>query len=573
MPRIQELDHGFRHRYLDYATLTAQLEAWSQAFPGIVHLQSIGTTPEERSIWLLTIGREPRRTRPAAWVDGNMHGTELAGSSVALAIAESVLRIHMEPERAGEDFPPPLVEALRAVHLYVAPRLSPDGAEAVLAHGGFIRSVPRASDPDRPGARWRRMDLDGDGRCRQLRVRDAAGDFVPSSVFPGLMLPRDPDDPPPYYRLYPEGEIEGYDGFSIPEPDPLSDTPDLNRNFPWDWRPEAEQTGAGAYPGSEPESEAVLRFAAAHPNLFAWLNLHTFGGVFIRPLGAAPDSRMDAGDRRLYRQLATWAQAYTGYPTVSGYTEFTYEPEQPLHGDLTDFAYHQRGCLAEVCELWDLFRRIDMPEQARFVDHYTAAARIDMENLARWDADHNDGRIFRDWQPLEHPQLGPVEVGGLDPVTGIWNPPPETLPAICEGVAAYWLRVAGLLPRLVVEEVVVSHLDERLLEVTVTIANHGYLATNGIPSSHGLPWNHGVTAELDPRDCHLAHPQQARRELGALDGWGDGQGSSSHMPWFQRSRGSNHRRQVTWLIRGEGTLELSVGNARLGWWQQTVVAR
>lgn len=573
MPRLQELDHGFRHDYLDHATLLAQLRAWADAFPALVRLHTLGETPEGRAIPLLVIGQDPDTTRPAAWVDGNMHGTELATSSVALAIAETFLRLHAEPESATPDLPPAIADALGGVHLYVAPRLSPDGAEAVLARGGFVRSAPRLTDDQRPGPRWQPRDMDGDGRCRYLRVRDPAGDFIAAAQFPGLMLPRAPDDPPPYYRLFPEGEIVDFDGDTIPDPDSLANTPDLNRNFPWDWRPEPEQTGAGAYPGSEAETAAVLRFVSAHPNLYAWLNLHTFGGVFIRPLGSEPDSRMDAGDRRLYRLLETWASAYTGYPTVSGYAEFTYEPEKPLHGDLTDFAYHQRGCLAEVCELWDLFRRIGMPEQRRFVDHYTAAGRVDMENLALWDAESNHGRIFGDWTPMEHPQLGAVEVGGQDPVVGVWNPPPEVLPGLCEDMSSYWLRVTALLPRLAIEEIVVTRLEEQLLEVSVTVANHGYLATNGIPSSHGLPWNHGVMAELDPRDCHLAHPQRARRELGHMLGWGDGEGSGSHMPWFQRSRGNGHRQRVTWLVRGEGTLELSVGNHRLGWLHRSVVAR
>src|SRR6478736_86250 len=93
-PSLVSLSRGFRRTYLDYATLTAQLSAWAEAFPSIAHLSSIGKTPEGREIWMLTIGAEPERARPAVWVDGNMHASELCGSSVALAIAEDVLTIH-----------------------------------------------------------------------------------------------------------------------------------------------------------------------------------------------------------------------------------------------------------------------------------------------------------------------------------------------------------------------------------------------------------------------------------------------------------------------------------------------
>ena len=41
---------------------------------------------------LVSIGPDLDRTRPAVWVDGNVHAAELVGSSVALAIAEDAAR-------------------------------------------------------------------------------------------------------------------------------------------------------------------------------------------------------------------------------------------------------------------------------------------------------------------------------------------------------------------------------------------------------------------------------------------------------------------------------------------------
>src|SRR5881392_1649323 len=93
----------FRQKYLDYAELTAQLASWARAHPEFVRVTSIGKTPEGRDIPLLTIGRDPDQHRPAVWVDGNMHASELCGSSVALAIAEDVIAIHASsPSPLGE---------------------------------------------------------------------------------------------------------------------------------------------------------------------------------------------------------------------------------------------------------------------------------------------------------------------------------------------------------------------------------------------------------------------------------------------------------------------------------------
>src|SRR3954468_614082 len=133
--------HGFRSQYLDYAALTAQLQAWVEAYPSLVRLERLGTTPEDRAQWLLVIGPEPERTRPAVWVDANMHASELAGSNVALALAEDMLRLHLEG--TVHDLPPMVADRLRDVLFYVLPRMSPDGAEKVLTSGHFVRSVPR----------------------------------------------------------------------------------------------------------------------------------------------------------------------------------------------------------------------------------------------------------------------------------------------------------------------------------------------------------------------------------------------------------------------------------------------
>ena len=131
----------FRNKYLDYAELTAQLSAWQRAHPDLVRISSIGKSAEGRDIPLITIGRDPDAMKPAVWVDGNMHATELCGSSVALAIAEDVLNLHAGQGGSGA-LPAHMIEALKQVTFYILPRISPDGAEAVLKSGRYVRSSP-----------------------------------------------------------------------------------------------------------------------------------------------------------------------------------------------------------------------------------------------------------------------------------------------------------------------------------------------------------------------------------------------------------------------------------------------
>jgi len=569
---VDGLDHGFASQYLSYERLTAQLQAWATAFPDLVRLRSLGRTRQGRDIWLLVVGTEPERTRPAVWVDGNMHAMEVSGSSVALAIAETAIRLHVSPESLPRslELTPALVDRLREVLFYVLPRMSPDGAERVLTTGRFLRSIPTTGIPHRERAYWRVEDVDGDGLSLRMRKADPAGEYVESREFPGRMLLRELEDDGPFYKLYPEGFIENFDGETVPTPHFLDDNPtDLNRNFPYSWMPPHEQDGAGDFPLHEAESRAVVEFTTNAPHIFAWLNLHTFGGVFIRPLGHKADTEMDQSDLALFRQLEAWGERYTGYPTVSGFEEFTYLPNRPIFGDLIDYAYHQRGCIAYVCELWDLFEQAGLPRQKRFVDRYSRLDRADVEKVYRWDIEHNDGRLAGRWRSFVHPQLGPVEVGGADTRIGIWNPPPDRLRQVCEGQVAAFLRVAAMAPRLEVQ-VRLEALGGDLHRLHCEVVNAGYLPTCILESARKLDWNEPVTAVLELDGVAIEGGARPRARLGHLQGWGQGRHGGGAGPHFQGSRGSGNRASVSWVVRGDGTARLRLGSPRCGWQEHEI---
>ena len=572
--RLEELSLAFRERPLSYDALTRQVRGWADAFPDVCRVTSIGRTPEGRDLWLLTLGPEPDRARPSAWVDGNMHASELAGSSVALAIAEDVLRLHLDgdakPAVAG--LSDAAAARVREVRFFVLPRMSPDGAETVLTKGRYVRSVPRDQRPARAHAYWRGEDVDSDGLALSMRVVDEGGEMVESSEISGLLLPRTIDDPPPYYKVYPEGVIENFDGHNVPSPHFLSDNQtDLNRNFPYFWAPDSKQEGAGAFPLSEMESRSVVEFATMHPEIFLWLNLHTFGGVFIRPLGDKPDTKMNAEDLALYRQLGAWAEELTGYPMVSGCEEFLYEPDTPLHGDLSDYAYYQRGAIGYVVELWDLFKQAGLERKKRFVDSYTHLTRDDMVKIGAWDRDKNAGRSIRPWRKVTHPQLGEVEVGGIDPRIGLWNPPPEEMPNICRTQAAHYLRVASLAPAVIVDAVETSALDSGLTRVTVTVENRGYLPTGFLASAKDLTHNEPLWADAHCEGCELTDPAHAHVAIGHLDGWGRGLFSGAGAIYYAYGRGTTGAKTVSWVVRGSGTLDLRVGSCRVGWTTRRVM--
>jgi hypothetical protein len=560
---LADLSRGFRRAYLDHEQLTAQLRAWADAFPSLVRLTSIARTPEGRDVWLIAIGADPDRVRPAVWCDGNVHAAELAGSSVALSIAEDALRLHVAPESV--ELPGPLAERLREILWYVVPRISPDGAECVLKTGRSLRSVPRDARVERGQPRWIPGDVDGDGLALAMRVKDPGGELVDSRELPGLLVERTIDDEGPFYKLYPEGTIEHFDGKHVPSPFFLGDNPiDLNRNFPWSWSPAHEQIGAGPFATSEPEARGVVEFATAHPEIFAWCSYHTFGGVLIRPPGHTPDSKLDQEDLAIFRQVEAWMTEHTGYPTVSGYDEFLYEPDKPLKGDLSEYGYHQRGALAYVIELWDLFARLGMTRPPKFVQYYDRVSRGDVVKLAWWDRDENDGRSFPPWRPFAHPQLGPVEIGGIDPRVGIWNPPLHLLEPICDSQAHVFQRVAALAPRVKIAKIDRHALPGGVTRVEVRIENDGYLGTYGVPSAKKLDFNEPLYATCRAEKCELVDPGAAHQTLGHLDGWGHGLHTGANLPAYPGTRGTTNTAWATYLVRGSGVLDVRVGAARVG---------
>ncbi len=563
----------FRTKYLDYAELNAQLNTWANTHPNFVHLTSLGKSRDGRTIPLLTIGPRPNDRRPAVWVNANMHASEFCGSSVALAIAEDVIALHAGTPLA-HGLPAHIAEMVKHVLFYIVPRLSPDGAEAVLKTGRYVRSHTADNRADKGRTYWQNADVDGDGQMGYMRQQCADGEMVELMdergvrVAPGVMVPRMPDDTGPFWRVYPEGHIVNFDGRRIPDPDFLGDTQtDYNRNFPYQWGPEDMQIGAGDFPGSEPETRALMEFVSAHPNIFAWSDFHTFGGVFLRPLGDKPDHQMNQADLAVYKQVEAWATEHTGYRTVSGYHEFQYEPGVPVRGLLKDYAYHQRGCIAYTVELWDLFQQIGMTPRNKFVDYYTQMERGDLLALARWDQKENKGRVFRPWRAVTHPQIGRVELGGLDLRVGVSNPPYEKIDEVCRQHSATFLRVASMVPRVSVRVGEHEKLAAGITRIEITITNHGYLGTHGIASAKKLPHVEPLRLTTACDGVSVVAPAEAVTTIGHLEGWGRGPhgGYQIFAPW---SRGNGNERTVSLLVEGRGKSQVKVGSCRVGF--QTV---
>ena len=129
-----------RRGYLRFAQLQEHLAALAIAWPDLVRLERIGSTSAGRPLYVVVVGRDPERTRPALWMDANMHANELLGTNVALAFVDDLLALHAGDNR--HSLSAAVVAKAKDALVYVMPTLSPDGAEAIFADGRFVRSSP-----------------------------------------------------------------------------------------------------------------------------------------------------------------------------------------------------------------------------------------------------------------------------------------------------------------------------------------------------------------------------------------------------------------------------------------------
>ncbi|MCW5624856.1 MAG: carboxypeptidase, partial [Burkholderiales bacterium] len=406
--------------YLRFDALTAALRSLAESRPDIFRIQTLGASHEGRDIWLMTVTRFTSGTpdeKPALWIDGNIHATEVAGAMTCLHFLR-----HLAAED-GRDAD--ITRALDTRTFYVAPRLNPDGAEWALAdRPRLIRSSTRPYPFDEtPIGGLVRQDMDGDGRALTMRIVDPDGPWKTSDRDPRLLVRRDPAEAGgTYYRLLPEGAIEDFDGVTV-RMQARREGLDLNRNYPAHWRQEHEQFGAGPYPASEPEVRAAVDFIVRHPNITGGVAFHTYSGVLLRPYSHRADDELPVEDLWTYRKIGDHGTALTGYPNISVYHDFRYHPKEVITGTFDDWMYEHCGVFAWTVEIWSPQREAGISDY-KYVDWYREHPLEDDLKLLAWNDTVLGGTGFVDWYAFHHPQLGPVELGGWDSLYTWSNPPP-----------------------------------------------------------------------------------------------------------------------------------------------------
>lgn len=563
--------------YHTYDEVTAFLEAAAARYPETARLASMGRSWERRELWVLTItdfSTGAPEEKGAMWVDGGIDSDEVVAVEAALGTIHTLL--------TSED--PSVRRLVRERVFYVAPMVMPDAT-----HRHYTTPIrpqdttlrPWDDDGDGRVDEDGPDDLDGDGMALRMRAVDPDGGWVKDPDDARVMRRRQPEDEGPFYALYPEALDDDGDGRYAED---SFGGVDPNRNYPGNWS--ITQGGSGPFPGSEPGLRAMLDFAVAHPNIAASQHFHSSGGVVLRP-PSVPDWRLPQSDESLYLEMSRLALEATGYdlatpvydwnwprgsgnrkrtqvwrdregnvtsPMLSGENDGEYAAHDPAasdpraraagttaypaYGGSIDGMYMLFGVLAFANEIYPLGE-----------DENGDGQRDEHEQL-RFNDEELDGYAFKEWAPFDHPQLGPVEIGGWRKF-GQNNPHPSLLPREVERNVAMVLMQARHMPVLELDAPAVEDLGGGLYRVTATVRNRGFQPTElALRVQQGRAI--GVRVELTGAEVPSA---DAVRDLGVLGGF-----ASDEVRWVVRARAGSAVRVRAWHPKaGRAEAEVRLG--------------
>ena len=546
-------------RFLRYEEMHTWLKELAQAHPHLLSLSSYGKSFQGRDLILATItdtSAGTHDTKPAHWIDANIHATEVTGGVAALHIIHDLLARHT----AGDQ---QVIEALRTRTFYIAPRVNPDGVEDALADQPLYHRSSVRPWPWRDGHRWPGLhpqDVDGDGRILTMRVADPDGGWMPHPQEPRVMIPVGPLGAPhgtTRYRLFTEGLVEDYDGFTVDKPrDPAG--LDLNRNFPAGWG--VEVLGSGDHPMSEPEIDSLVRAVRARPNVCGYNAFHTAGGFMLRPSSSVPDSQLSPVDLHVFRQFGAHSTPLTTYPVHSVFEDLTWDKSSVMGGAGDDWAFDHLGVYSWTTEFWDVIYRATGEHSP--TDIWYVGPTADQElAVCRWAYQEAPG-AYVSWYPFEHPQFGSIEIGGAD-VFRIWSNAPSTKlraeVAPHTDVAIYQAMAS---PRLEIKVAEAKSLGNDLWQIRLGVANTGWLPTyvtdHARKSNLVLPV--ALSIETEAGDFEIIHGE-ARVRAGQLSGR-----MQFVLDGGAMSDGTPDRHLHTWTIRAtSGTsVRLTASHQRAG---------
>lgn len=456
--RIDETHLDFTH-YYSLEECEQTIDLFATRFPELVSVQTVGQSYQGRPLRVLTVCNSKTgaaETKPAMYIDSNIHGNEIQGTEIIFLTIWHLLKNYPH-----EPYIQKLVDTRT---FYFWPVVNVDSRykwfkEPNTPHSLRHNHKPFDDDRDGKSDEDNSNDLDGDGRITMMRKRDPNGDWVLAQD-KRVMLPKRPGQPGEYRVWFTEGIDDDGDG-QINEDGPGG--VDLNRNFPAQWLPRYRQYGAGDYPTSEPEIRACVDFLLAHKNIAGMQFYHNAAHMILRPPGSSPDAGVaPREDIAVYDRLGKQGEKFL--PNYK-YTQ-TFEGLYPAYGTQIDFGYLGLGRFTFTNELWGGVNH-DLNDDGK----------TDAEETLDWHDTFGHERSWIDFKPFKHPTLGEIEIGGWDQfATRI--PPADLFMEEGYRNALFTLFHASCFAELAFDAPLAEDLGGGLYRVRFALRNQGVMPTD-----------------------------------------------------------------------------------------------
>lgn len=521
-------------RYYNSEEMLKIMKDLERRYPKLAKVYVIGKSYLGKDLHLMEItNREikPPLSKPAIYIDGNMHTGEQTGAMLTLHIIWHLLSNYGKDEQATR-----LVDTRT---FYLRPKYEVDASDWWLAnpgdtdYGGSVH--PRDNDLDGEADEDPPDDLNGDGYITKMRIKDPNGEWKISEKDPRAMIQREEyESGGTYYRLISEGIDNDEDGRF--NEDGIGGI-NLGRNFTWGNR-NREQIQCSPYTMSEPETQATVKFWMAHPNIYMAIDLHTSGSLSELLYFPGGDDMVHS-DLAIYKHLAAAYAKFTNREEVISMMETFPQPIWKLgYGDPEPFNYFYMGIFGWCEELWgydytnSFLRKYDKDRNKK----------ISQEEILDFLDSEVGGKWFVPWKPFNHPQLGLVEIGGLVRKFTTENPPPKFLEKELKLKLPWYLYLADIAPQIKIKETQLAHLDGEAFSLKVTVENQGFLPTNVTEWAIKVGLARPVVVKISPKNALILEGKEKIR-VGHIPG-NQVRGRREGLP--------DNKRSVSWILKKTG---------------------
>jgi hypothetical protein len=454
-------------RWLDHDEIGERLRLLQRTWPEFLTLQSAGNSYGGREMWVMTINN-PRTgaeaTKAAMYIEANVHGNEIQGAEVVLYTIWYLM------ENYGR-----IADIKRLVDervFYLVPSVNPDGRDYFLDEAGAgarTGHVPVDSDGDGLFDEDGPDDLNGNGVIEQIRKHvPGQGTHRISHADSRIMERVPPGEFGDWVLLGQEGLDNDGDG-RVNE-DPVGGY-DPNRNYAGDWQPNYIQGGSMDYPFQLPEARALNDFMMVRPNIAGMQSFHNSGGMILRGPGTAWFGDYPRADIRVYDELGEWGERMLPYYNYLVIWRGLYT----VHGGSIDWTNDGLGIVSFSNELWNNGQYFNSPLLQRQQQDPSSPI-AGQKSRYFFDDFLEFGDQFVEWAPFDHPQFGPVELGGWKKLSGRVNPRFMSMELFHRNMA-FTLYHADQMPLMTMGATSVERVGGTTFRVRVDIRNERLIPT------------------------------------------------------------------------------------------------